>query len=247
MSHPHASTHSQFSPDPKVAHALSQLRNFSGLSPRLLDVLSGVAITRKLKRGDILWKVDEPANFFSALTDGAVEVVRPAGGGKDAIVGFFGPGDLLGVFAHVKVGTFPATARCIAPKGEIIRIYGRNITRDLDLQLKHEYESWLKEMNLVHQQILMDKIEILEAGRVEARLLLLLKYLARRFGESTTKSKWTIRVPMTKSQMARFIDMRVETVIRMMNKWEKRGLLEMKKEAIVLPDLSTLEEEISHD
>jgi CRP-like cAMP-binding protein len=41
--------------------------------------------------------------------------------------------------------------------------------------------------------------------------------------------------------------MRVETVIRMMNKWEKRGLLEMKKEAIVLPDLSTLEEEISHD
>jgi CRP-like cAMP-binding protein len=78
---------------------------------------------------------------------------------------------------------------------------------------------------LAHTAALRAKIDIVSAGSVPRRLAALTLYLIERFGKPTTQGSTAIEVSLTREQIAQLVSARVETVIRIMSRWQKAGWL----------------------
>lgn len=104
--------------------------------------------------------------------------------------------------------------------------------------------SGLREMLLNHEQILRDKIDIINAPSVDCRIFELLKHLIRRFAQHESQIRHYIPLRLTRQQMGRLIDVRVETIIRTINRWKKMNLVQWTKEGILIENLTLLEKSL---
>jgi CRP-like cAMP-binding protein len=104
-----------------------------------------------------------------------------------------------------------------------------------------EISTWLRELLLSHESVLRSKIDILSAGKVEQRVIELLGHLSSRFGIKIGRATYFIPFVITKTQISRLVEVRVETIIRLLSSWSKRGLLTFDKSGIQIMDLERLE------
>jgi thioredoxin reductase (NADPH) len=79
-------------PEPATA---DRDRMFPRLSADQLDRLATYGAVRRFAAGDVLIEAGVPIEHFYAVTEGAVDVVRPVGGGEEYIVSH-GPGEFIG-------------------------------------------------------------------------------------------------------------------------------------------------------
>jgi len=80
----------------KIATILSKQSFFHGLSSEFIDFLSGHAVERKLRKGEILFEHGQPADRFYLLRDGRITIEVPAISGPSLVVQSLGPDKLLG-------------------------------------------------------------------------------------------------------------------------------------------------------
>jgi CRP-like cAMP-binding protein len=174
------------------------------------------------------------------IVEGLIEITNTTADGEDRIIGLFGPGEIIGLSAILKRMSFPANAVVSSKNARVIKLFIRSLEPGLSEEQKHEFQNWLKEMLLIHEQILRDKIMILGAGRLHSKLLELFEHLNSRFGKKATGKDLLIPVPITKTQIAKMIEARVETVIRTLNKWEKRGFFLSDDKGLLIKDIEKL-------
>jgi CRP/FNR family transcriptional regulator len=99
-------------------------------------------------------------------------------------------------------------------------------------------------MFLHHEQVLRDKIDILSAGRVEDRVFEFLGHLVRRFGQYESKVSCRVPLSLTRAQVGHIVNVRVETIIRLISRWQKTGLLKWKKNEIYIENWPLLEKSL---
>ncbi len=99
-------------------------------------------------------------------------------------------------------------------------------------------------MFLLHEQILRDKIDILTADTIEYRIFEFLLHLRRRFGVTDGRTKFTIPLAISKTQISKIIDARPETVFRTLTEWQKRGFVDWLPEKIIVHGFEQLEQHI---
>ncbi len=87
---------------------------------------------------------------------------------------------------------------------------------------------------------LHDKVDVLSAGSVEARLATLLLKLYERFGDECEDDTAMIPVALSRRELADFVATSFETAIRIMSRWEKSGVLETQHGGFVIRDLDAL-------
>lgn len=229
--------------DLQILSELRKFKLFAQLSPELLEAISKIAVNSKFKKGSYLWQKDDPGHFFTLVTKGIVEISKISPQGNETVFGIFGPGDLIGVSAVLKKSSFPANAVSVTKDTEVVKFYIHSINQNLEKELKLELLTWLKESILVHEQILREKIEILSSGKLDTRIPHLFTHLLLRFGiEKNSKQKNFIPFPISKTQIARLIEVRVETIIRYLGKCKKEGSIIMGRDGILIPDLKNLME-----
>lgn len=220
---------------------LSEKKKFSSLSTKSLKILASHAIQTKLAPHQTIWKFGDSGLFFVLICSGLVEVTRPCGIEDETCMGIFGPDDIIGLSALLKNTPFPGTAKTLLPT-EVIKFYIHPSLEGIaDPELNPELSLWYRENLLRHEQILREKIDILTAGTAEERLFEFIKHFLRRFGTNKVGAKFEIRIQMTKSKAARLMGLRTETTIRLINDWQKRGLIKWNKDQITLQDLELIE------
>src|SRR4051794_27280274 len=85
------------------------------LSPEELRALQARAITRNFRRGGALLREGEDASRVLVLTEGRAKTVTYTEDGKEVVLGFVGPGELLGESAAIEERPRSASVVAVEP------------------------------------------------------------------------------------------------------------------------------------
>ncbi len=222
---------------------LKSLRCTSDLSDEALNALAAASVKRSYNAREYIWNIGDSGEFIAIIISGSVEITRHTGGDEDMTVGIFGPSDVVGLSAVMQKITYPGNARALSDQTGIIKCYIRPILNEKK-PVSAELQSWIREMMLLHEQILRDKIDILNAGTVESRVFELLRHLVRRFGKHESAVKHFVPIHLTRTQVGSLVNIRPETIIRLISRWQKAGLVDWRSDGIWIENMTLLEKSL---
>ena len=231
-------------PEDRVHGLVAALRAspaFCGVSETTIDALARTARRRCIRRGESFFRSGDAADLVIVVTRGLVKMVRPTPDG-DAILGVFGPRDTIGLIAVLQRCPYPADAMALTNEAEAICIPSQHfvaaMARDPALALSAARSL------AYHACLLQLKIDVMTAGQVPRRIAALLVNLAERFGDELEDGSTLLPVPLSRTELSRLVGARVETTIRILSSWQKRGLLTTGEEGFVLRSPQTLEADV---
>lgn len=221
------------------ARLIACSRLFRGLDPKLVSMLAAHASVLQLAHGDALWREGQPAEHFNVVTRGVLELQRSSGS-DTTLVALFGPGESPGVPVALERARYIATSYAITPTVDLLRVSAHAVLA----ALPHE-PSLALALNrglLEHCRLLHAKIDVLTTGTVPRRLAALMLDLAERFGDEMADGSTFIPLPLTRGQIATYIGVRVETVIRCCTGWARTGILSTTADGFSIPELAIMED-----
>lgn len=174
------------------------------------------AAAKRYQRGEILFGEGDPARFYHQIMEGEVRMYHINDDGREFVQGVFTEGQSFGeppLFIGKSYPTFAAASTDTV----VIRLL-----RDTFLKILDEYPNIKNDFlclmaNRVYQKSVTAN-SVINASP-ETRLLAFL----RRLKEHTLPDNGPIQVPFTRQSIADQTGLRVETVIRELQKMHRRG------------------------
>jgi CRP/FNR family transcriptional regulator len=223
------------------------VRDFLARTPLLAQIdaelsqqLASAASTQTYARGAELWRVDDTPRALVFVRSGLVKLTRPAPKGRTAICGLYGTPSAIGELVLVKgvpyqTGAVAATASVTLvsiPRAVLLPALERHPRLALNLFCGFE-----EKLSMLH-----DKIDVLSAGSVEARLATLLLKLYHQFGDDFDDGTSRVPVPLSRQELADMVSTTFETAIRVLTRWERDGLVSTDDDGFTLRSLALLVE-----
>lgn len=191
----------------------------------------------RFERGDRLWGQDDPADCVVAVCTGAVKSVREWPGDKGMIVDLTFRGGVVGAEAALP-GSRRASTAVALTSGRGVRVSLGKLRRLLDGN--PAVVRALLTLALDRQQGMALRLDELAQGPVKSRVARVLLRIGDTVGLRDSRGVF-IPVPLSRGDLADLVGCRVETVIRIMTKWQRAGVVETQREGLVLKDLEELE------
>ena len=206
------------------------------LSPDQLRDLDKTGITRKLKKGDYIFRSGESAGGVYFLKTGKVKVSHIASSGKEVILWFCFGGDIFGLAESMQCGEREVNAFA-CDQSEIL-----SISQD-------KFNSFLFEnpqvMFLLLQvmtsrlRCLSDTLANVAGEQVGKRFARLLFWLCARYGRSEGECT-VMNVQLTHQEIADMIGATRQTVTSLMSNFKQQGILEIHDHVIHIMDKKRL-------
>jgi CRP/FNR family transcriptional regulator, cyclic AMP receptor protein len=203
---------------------------FTGLDGRIVERLVPHALTRKVKRGTLLFRKGDAGSNLYAVCAGAVRVSAPSDQGKDAIFNLIVPGEIFGEIAFLDGGPRSADAVMIE-SGELMVIERRDF-----LPLLQDYpELALRLLELLCGRLrrTSQQVEDIVFLGLEPRLAKALLYL---YGHSSFGPSQKLKV--TQRDISQLIGVSRESVNKQLRGWQRRKWLKLERGglSILAPD-----------
>jgi CRP/FNR family transcriptional regulator len=186
-------------------------------------------------RGAHLFRQGDPLKAIFAIRTGSIKSITLGADGAEQITGFHFPGELVGLDAIAgdihdcsAIG-LEDSSLCAIPFGQLDELSGH--VPGLRRQL----------MRLLSKEIQQDQHLLLLLGKksAEARLAAFLINLSGRFarrGLSATR----FQLSMSRGEIANYLGLAVETVSRLLARFQHDGLLAVEGRAVMVRDLGRL-------
>lgn len=175
---------------------------------------------RPVKKGEIIFHQGDPFDSIFAVRTGTVKTFTLTREGEEQITGFHLASELIGLDSYDSV-TYPASAKalettniCEIPVDRLDDLSGQ--VPELRRQMMRLMGKELRE----EQQMML----LLSKKSAEERLASFLLNLAARF-KRRGYSGTTFRLTMSRSDIANYLGMAVETVSRVFTRFQKQGIL----------------------
>lgn len=172
----------------------------------------------------MLWRQGQVADTFTFVVEGLVSISKLGAGGGETIVGIFGPGDVVGLVAALEQTVFPAQATVISEGAQLCVFLAAPVIEMA--KTEPTLLTYFNQAVFAHTRALHAKIDIMSAGTVAERLQCLFQYLARRFGQPIPQDRIVIPTRISRRQLASLVGARIETVIRTLSSWQRKGILQ---------------------
>jgi CRP/FNR family transcriptional regulator len=198
----------------------------SGELRRLGNLLSG---SRTIARQEYLFRAGDSLDCLYALRSGVVKLMCTASNGDEQVLEFCLPGEILGLEAlgaescvNSAVAIETATV-CQLPIDRLERMCGEipGLQRRLHLLFARQ---------IVNSQM---ALTVIGKGKAEAGLASLLLQLARRL-KAQGYSEKEFNLSMSRTDIANYLGIAVETVSRMFTRFHRKGVLRVDKRNIVI-------------
>lgn len=176
---------------------------------------------RRLAAGESLWFAGERASHFAVLESGVVQVRRMTPTGEGIVIGLFRSGEAIGLAAALEDVAYPADAIAVGGPVDVVAIRADTLRESLRSSI--DVGLAVNRALLQHSAALRAKIDIVSAGSVPRRLAALMHYLIERFGHQTDSGSILVDVHLAREDIAQLVSARVETVIRILSRWQKAG------------------------
>ena len=210
------------------AHILGRSFIFSSLNDDELNELADLAVERSLMPNEfVFWDGDAPGWFY-IITEGQVKVIKHSSSGREFIIAFFGPGEMIGEVAVFENKPYPASAQTVAET----RLVG--IKREAFLSfLASRPQVALRIINVLGGRLrdAQGRLRDLAGERVEQRLASVLLMLS---------SKLDLTLPFTRQNIADMVGTTTETAIRVMSQLRDRGIIRSTRGKITILDKEKL-------
>lgn len=209
-----------------------------GLSESDMHALDGaIKSRRKLKKGDLLYRIGDPFQALFAIRSGSTKTCQIATDGSVQITGFHLAGELLGIDAisserhPCDVIALEASEACEIPFDKL-----ESLAIELP-GLQHQL------LRIMSREIHDEEAQLLMLGRMKAdeRLAAFLLSFSRRcqrLGQSLTD----LRLPMSRQDLGDYLGLALETVSRLLSRFQEDGLIHVQGRHVRLADRNRLQQ-----
>lgn len=194
-----------------------------------------VSATRLIKRGDALYRANDPFQSIYAIRAGSFKTVVMHRDGREQVTGFHLAGEVLGLDG---VCTEHHSSDAIAIEDSNVCIIPYALLESLCAESKGLQQQVLRMMSgeIVRESSLMMLLGTMSAEQRVAAFLLNLSGRMKARGYSAAE----FNLRMTREEMGNFLGMKLETVSRMFSKFQRDGLLQTHGKQIRIVNLDAL-------
>ena len=220
--------------DPSCSCELCELKGlfFETLEGDDLDLMCSTKIEKEYNSGETILKEGMQIKDFVYLKSGLVKLYRSDQSGKEQIITIAKPFDyvsLLSVFSNntynYSVTAIEDSVTCNIKMSEVKQLVQENGKLALNL---------LKKMSRVADQIILDSLEI-RKKHLRGRVAFLLIYFSQDIYQTSE-----FDLPLTRKEMAEYVGMTTENVIRTLSEFRRDGILKIYGKTIHIANMDTL-------
>lgn len=212
---------------------------FKGLDDRIVERLIPHALTRKVKKGTLLFRKGDVGTNLYAVCAGAVRVSAPSDRGKDAVFNLIVPGEIFGEIAFLDGGPRTADAAMIE-SGEIMVIERRDF-----LPLLKDYpELALRLLEILCGRLrrTSEQVEDIVFLGLKARLAKTLLYL---YEHSSSEHQQELKV--TQREISQLVGVSRESANKQLRSWQRQKWVRLERGGLSILSLDALKRVISED
>lgn len=221
--------------EPRLAEHLRRYPLFAKLPDAELLQLAERVRTRVFKRGETLFRKDDPGNHLYIVLEGAVKIALPGEFGQEALVSIMRTGDFFGELALFDGSPRSASATALEDTRAAL------LARDDFLAFLEAHPAVVRVvLDALAKTIrrLSDRVEDLIFLDVPSRVAKYLLDLAQADGEHD------LELTLTQDELAAFIGASRVSVNRVLGDLERREIIEIRRRHIVIKDAQKLAKEI---
>ena len=200
---------------------------FKDLDEAVIDWLVPHAVSRKVKKGTVLFRKGDTGSKLYAVCAGAVRISAPSEQGSDAILNLITPGDIFGEIAFLDQG--PRTADAVVVEDGEVMVIER---RDFILLLREHPEVSMRLIEILCSRLrrTSEQVEDITFLGLPHRLAKVLLQLYRR--SSTSKAPNKIRI--TQHEISQMIGASRESTNKQLRDWQRRKWLRLERNCVVV-------------
>jgi len=218
----------------KELGVLPELKTFDIFHPCSLEQIeqlcknSTICVT---KHRESLFEFGNPAHYFCVVLSGAYKLSRPSAGGENSIVHFSAPGDVIAAFIMPQPQpVYPLNVISMGP------------SRALKIPRENYLESWHQMPDLIFrvQSLLSARMNALQNQKaltkapLPSKVASFLVHLIEHQQLKNSSEQVQIPIPLTRKEIADSVGATVESVIRIMSDWSKKGLIQTNDQQITI-------------
>lgn len=204
---------------------LSQVDPFRSLPSKELDRLVSLANTKTYAKGETIYSEGDTADSVWILKEGRIQIFKYTSGGRPQAIESLGPKELFGTLCRLGNNgrTYPCTAVTSTPC-TIIRVLDRTF-----LDFYNRFPALVSGVCSLCSQRLnaMQGLSCSAQEPVERRIAAILLQLRKEHGDTLS---------FTKREIAELAATTVETTIRTMSAFAKKGWITSSRGKVVLKD-----------
>ncbi|RDL45828.1 transcriptional regulator FNR [Marinomonas piezotolerans] len=191
---------------------------------------------RPLKKGELLFRQGQEFDSVFAVRTGTLKTFNITNSGEEQITGFYCPSELLGL-SGIDNNTYPISAKALETTTvcEIPFSHLEQLTAQIP-SLKHQIFR-LMSRKICDDQQMMVLLGKKNADEKVASFLLNLSQRFKKRGYSAT----SFRLSMSRGEIGNYLGLAVETVSRVMTRFQKNGLIDVEGKEITIVDLPEME------
>jgi CRP/FNR family transcriptional regulator, cyclic AMP receptor protein len=206
-------------------------RLLEGVDPEVQRTVVSEAVRRKLRPGQVLFRMDEPAEHLYVLLTGRVQLSRSVRSGREVLVSVLAPGDVLGLVSLLaRHAGYMATAEAMED-GEAM-VWDRATVQRLARRHPQLTANALKVALAMVAQFVARHEALIDASAPE-RLARALSDLGLHSG---TPSPNGIDIRINNEQLAALADVSAFTASRQLQLWERKGAVKKRRGAVRIVD-----------
>ena len=219
----------------RVAEHLRRLPLFSRLPDSELAELADRVRTKSFKRGEMIFRKDDPGTHLYMVLDGAVKIALPGEFGQEALVAIMRPGEFFGELALFDRS--PRSASATALEDTRAALLAGD---DFLAYLESHPASFRVVLETLARTIrrLSDRVEDLIFLDVPSRVAKYLLDLVRSTGDGSNE------LTLTQDELAAFIGASRVSVNRVLGDLERREIISIRRRRIAIKDADRLAKEV---
>ncbi len=185
---------------------------------QILDLCTGAEI-KVHQHKEQVFTFGDRASCFGVVLSGAYKLSRIAISGEESVIHFSSPGDVVAALVMPQANPkYPVNVKAMGPSRILL------IKRDTYIQY------WLKNPDLIIriQGLLSTRMARFQNQKVMQRAPLQSKVAAmllQLIAKDTSKDELEVPLPLTRKEIADTLGVTVESVIRVMSEWVKKGYI----------------------
>lgn len=182
------------------------------------------------ERGEAIWLAGSPSHFIAVVGVGFIKMTRLTPQGSEVSIELLGPGQCLGLLAAIEGREYPLNAIAVTNAWYLkvsTRVCVETYNQSPSLR-DHILRAIGPRLRRAHEMMAR-----MSSGKIEQRLAAVLMILMDSYGE-THGTSTQITVPLTRQDLGEMAGTTVETSIRILSAWQKRGILRTDRQLVTI-------------